>query len=187
MLEIKQKPHHRVVRSSKKLSPLFRALQKLMITCLILGVILVGAGMAYSWYNSKYGGSEVAVATLKKPTPSRQPTKPSQTGQIGASLQSISSPIAPGDNASITVHTNADANCTIAVVYNKVPAKDSGLAPKKADELGLVTWGWTVPATTPVGKWPVTVTCANLKKSGVVSGDLVVTKTPAQNQLTSAN
>lgn len=175
MLEIKKKPHQKVIHHGSKLRPLLHALRRVVTGVLVIGLILTAIGFAYTWYNSKYGEEPKVTATLKpKPKP-RERVKPSPTGPVNASVQSLTTPIMPGSNASITVHTNADANCTITVEYNKVASKDSGLIPKKADDMGLVTWGWTVPANTPVGKWPVKVTCANLKKSGMVIGDLVVT------------
>jgi hypothetical protein len=181
MLEIKQKPHQRVVHHTNKFRPIIRAVQRLLIAMTILAVILITGALIYTWYNGKYGEQPKATATLpKKSASSRQPTKPSAIGKIGVSVQFLTSPIAPGENATITVRTNADANCTIKVEYNNVLAKDSGLVPKKANEFGMATWGWTVPIGTPLGKWPVTVTCANLKYSGMVIGDLVVTKTPTR-------
>jgi hypothetical protein len=92
------------------------------------------------------------------------------------SIQSITSPVAPGDNASIYIHTNRDSKCTITAVYNNIPSKDAGLSPKTADEYGLASWSWTVESTVPVGKWPVTVTCVWNKKIAVVVGDLIVKK-----------
>lgn len=99
-----------------------------------------------------------------------------ENAPVGASVQLLTSPVAPGSNASITIKTLPITNCTISVVYDKTASKDSGLAAKISDEFGSITWAWTVEPTVPVGKWPVTVTCARGKKSGVVIGDLVVTK-----------
>lgn len=179
MLEIKQKPHQKVARHSQKLRPVARLFRKFIITSFVLCLIFAGGALAYTWFDGKYGEPPKVATMPTKPAPTRAPTKASPTGRIGASVQFITSPIVPGENATITVRTNADANCTIKAEYNKVPAKDSGLMPKKADEFGMVTWGWTVPVGTPLGKWPVTVTCANLKNSGMVIGDLVVVKKAA--------
>ncbi len=143
---------------------------------MILAVVLVSAGVIYTWYNGKYGEQPKVVSVMKKPATSKGPTKPSPVSKVNASVQTITSPIAPGENASITVRTNADAKCTIKVEYDKIAAKDSGLVPKTADEFGMVTWAWTVPVAAPIGKWPVTVTCANLKNSGMVIGYLMVAK-----------
>ncbi len=78
----------------------------------------------------------------------------------------------------MTVKTNAAAACNIKVVYDKTASTDSGLIAKVADEYGMVSWGWTVEPSVPLGKWPVKVTCANAKHSAVVQSDLVVEKPP---------
>ncbi len=164
--------HH----SHRTLKPALRIVRNIALTIVVLSGILIGCAALYTWYSGKYGEPPKAVVVAKAPVVKHTPTKPSPTGRIGASVPMLTSPVAPGENASINVHTNADAKCTIKVEYNKVVAVDSGLVPKTADEFGTVLWTWTVPATAPVGKWPVTVTCANLKNSAVVIGDLVVAK-----------
>jgi hypothetical protein len=117
----------------------------------------------------------VPVKTTTKPT-ATGPVQLAPNAKEGVAVQSLSSPVAPGENASIYIHTNRDSKCTITVVYNKIPSKDAGLAPKTADEFGLVSWSWTVEASAPVGKWPVTVTCEWNKKIAVVIDDLIVKK-----------
>jgi hypothetical protein len=101
---------------------------------------------------------------------------PAANAKVGASVQTITSPVAPGDNASITIKTTPTASCTITVVYNKIASKDSGLTQKVADDYGVVSWTWTVGGATPLGIWPATVTCVYGKNSAVVQGDLRVTK-----------
>ncbi|RWZ78317.1 MAG: hypothetical protein EOT05_00945 [Candidatus Microsaccharimonas sossegonensis] len=97
-----------------------------------------------------------------------------------ASVQSLTSPVRPGDNASISVKGNPGSTCTIKVEYNKVSSTDSGLIAKKTDEFGVITWSWFVEATVPEGKWPVTINCEYNKKTAVVIANLVVTKTLPQ-------
>jgi hypothetical protein len=116
----------------------------------------------------------VPVQTTKPKT--TEPAQPAPNAKEGVAVQSLTSPVAPGDNASIDIHTNRDSKCTITVVYNNIPSKDAGLTPKTADEYGLASWSWTVESTVPVGKWPVTVTCEWNKKIAVVIGDLIVKK-----------
>lgn len=179
MLKIKQKPHHRVIHNSKRLSPILRITRNVFVATFMLGGLLVGAAAAFTWYNGAYGEQPKVTATIRKPVKSKAPVQHSPTARVGASIQMLSSPVSPGENATMTVRTNTMANCTIKVEYNNKPAVDSGLVPKKSDEYGMVTWGWTVPAGTPLGKWPVTVLCANQKNSGQVIGDLVIVKKAA--------
>lgn len=143
-------------------------------------VLAVAAGIGYTWYMSEYGNEENQA--IQHPTKasgglqtSKRPKIP-DTATLGVSVQSITSPVVPGSNASLTVKTNPEANCSIEVAYNDVPVKDSGLVTKKADEYGIVEWTWTVPGNAPVGNWPVKATCANKKNTAVVENDLRIVK-----------
>ncbi len=143
----------------------------------VLAVLLAGAGAGYTWY---MGEQKTAAFVAETPVPSRRiemkPTKQDPNANVGVSVQTLSSPVQPGQNASISVRTNQLANCTILVKYGEVIANDSGLAKKTADEYGTISWSWTVPANAPLGKSPVKVDCANKTKSGSVTGDLIIAK-----------
>lgn len=147
----------------------------------LLLVVTAVAGIGYTWYMSEYGNEENQA--IQQPAEasggmqvSKRP-KISDTATLGVSVQSITSPVTPGSNASFTVKTNPEAMCSVEVVYNDVPVKDSGLVAKKADEYGIVEWTWTVAGNAPVGNWPVKATCANKKNSAVVENDLRIVKT----------
>lgn len=153
---------------------------KVTAVAVTLLVILVAAGVGYTWYMSQYGDNTQAIQPVPAPRSSLQNTerpKIPDTASLGASVQTITSPVVPGSNASIMVKTNPEAICTISVVYDKAQSKDSGLVQKTADEYGLVEWTWTVESTVPLGNWPVEVTCANKKNTAVVKNDLRVVKT----------
>lgn len=106
--------------------------------------------------------------------PVKKPHVPNPSAPIGAAVESLISPVKPGSNSSITVHTAPGAKCTISVKYNQVASTDTGLKPKVADDYGQVSWTWTVGPTVPPGKWPVLVSCQYLTHSAVVQGDLEV-------------
>lgn len=154
---------------------------RITASAVILLVLAVGGGVGYTWYVSQH--AEENSAAFEQPAQATggirkiEHVKPPSDAKVGASVQSITSPVVPGSNASIMVKTNPDANCTISVVYDKTSSKDSGLTEKKADEYGLVQWAWTVESTAPLGSWPVKVTCANAKNSAMVQNDLKVVKT----------
>lgn len=153
--------------------------RKTVIWAVVLLILTISLAIAYIWY---LGQQEPPTGLIKEApkAPSRPkllaPHKPKPDAVVGVSVQSLTTPVAPGANASVMIRTNPEAKCTITVIYNNVPSKDSGLVAKVADEYGMVNWTWTVPASTPVGKWPVRVTCANIKKSGVVEAKLEVKK-----------
>jgi hypothetical protein len=155
-----------------------KSIVRTLMSVVVLLVLMVGAGVGYVWYMGQHPphvqADETSVAKPIKPD--YKPTKPSPNAKESAAVQSLTSPVAPGDNASVAVRTLPDSACTITVVYDKTASKDSGLGQKTADEYGLVSWTWTVEAAVPLGKWPVTVTCAYNNKTAVVQGDLVVAK-----------
>jgi hypothetical protein len=138
-------------------------------------LLIIAGGVGYTWY---VGDKETAAIAIEEPVPSRrisiEPTKQDPNANVGVSVQMISSPVAPGANASVSIRTNQLANCTIAVTYDEIAAVDTGLANKKADAYGTVSWSWTVPQSTPKGKAKVKIDCATKKKSGSVTTDLII-------------
>ena len=138
-------------------------------------ILLVGAGILYVWLGSGEAPAPViaepkAKSQLKeKAAPTLDPKAP-----VGVSVQSVNSPVEPGQNVVLIGKTKPLAVCQIKVEYNKVPSKDSGLHEKTADQFGVIQWSWAVEETTPVGSWPITITCAKDEKSGVVVSNLEV-------------
>lgn len=154
-----------------------RFLRNTLISIGVLLVLTIGGGVAYTWYMGEYAASPTtAIAAPVEAVPRQviKPPKPSPDAPASASVQMLTSPVMPGTNASITVKTNVEAECTISVEYNKIPSTDSGLKPETADEFGIVSWAWTVEESVPLGTWPVVVTCAANDKTAVVKGELVV-------------
>lgn len=159
-----------------------RRIRNIAISVGVLLFVFVGAGVAYAYYTSLTAPPPKTI-TITKPAEKEtiKHVKIAANAPANASIQTLTSPIMPGDNASVTVKSNPGSECSIVVEYNKVPSKDSGLKSKVSDEFGMATWSWTVESTVPEGKWPVTVTCFYNKKSAVVVGNLVVSKTIAEN------
>jgi hypothetical protein len=156
---------------------ILKTIRNILISIVVLVLLVVGGGVGYTWYVGKYETpppAATAAPVAPTPAPVVTPTKPAANAKESASIQMLSSPVLPGANATVTVKTNAGSKCTIAVVYDKTPSTDSGLAQKVADEFGIVSWTWTVESTVPLGKWPVKITCLYNDQSAVVVGDLVV-------------
>lgn len=159
-----------------------KALTTLKRTLISIGVLLavaVGAGSGYVWYSGQQQ-PVVSVATAT-PTPAAAHTGPTVARQapdavMQATVQTIDSPVMPGQNVTLTVRTNTYAKCTISVTYDKVPAKDSGLMAKTAGDDGMVSWTWTVDMAAALGTWPVKVVCANEKYTAMVQADLTIAK-----------
>src|SRR5689334_10995980 len=117
-----------------------------------------------------------SIDTSAKPGNLITPTKPAPGSNIGVAVHSLSSPIAPGSQASILIRTTPTATCKITAKYKEVLSTDPGLVDKTADEYGMADWSWFVEDTVPEGKWPVEVTCTFGEKSARVIGDMVVAK-----------
>jgi hypothetical protein len=153
-----------------------RLIRNVLISALILVVLFVGAGLAYTWYMGQNTVPEVAKVIENK---SNEPvvlkhTQPGENTPESASIQSLDSPVLPGSNVSVTVRTQPFSICKISVIYDKTPSTDSGLYNKTSDDFGMVSWTWTVEDSVPLGKWPVKITCTRNDKSAVVIGDLKV-------------
>lgn len=155
----------------------FRSFRAAVISAFVLLFLVAGAGVAYAWYIGQQPNDipETPLVTEEESEPQVvEAPKPVKVQPVGVAVQLITSPIEPGDDASISIHTNPMAKCTIEVEYDKIPYSDKNLVPKEADEFGIVTWEWNVAKTTPLGTWPVTVKCKNSRYWGVAVGDLEV-------------
>jgi hypothetical protein len=143
-------------------------------------ILALGGGVAYTWYMGQQPSPPVAevapVAEVSEPVSAAKHMTPDPNAKASAAIEMLTSPVTPGMNASVSIKTNPNAECTISVVYDKTGSKDSGLVPKTADEFGMADWTWTVESTVPYGTWPVKITCTINKQSAVVQGDLVVAK-----------
>ncbi len=162
------------------ITPALRRARNIAVGTVTILVILIAAGIGYTWYmgeNAAENSQAFAVPGEVSTQSKVKLSKPDPTSKVGASIQSLTSPVVPGSNASVMIRTNPGATCVISVEYDKVPSKDSGLSQKTADEYGAVEWAWTIEASAPVGKWPVTMTCANQKNSAMTRGELEVVKT----------
>jgi hypothetical protein len=149
--------------------------RNILISSGILLLILILGALAYAWYESQYGP---AVSTaIPKSTPTVITIKHTQPGANvpeDASVETVSTPITPGSNASINLQTLSGSTCTILVTYNGVASTDTGLRPKAADDYGTVAWSWTLPASVPYGSFPIVVTCTIGKRVAVVDSSIDV-------------
>jgi hypothetical protein len=156
-----------------------KVIKQTLISAGVLLILIIGSGIAYVYFTGRSAtpdNSQAAPKVTEEKTPFTNPPQPPEDAKVGASLEYISSPVKPGENTTMSVHTNPKASCTIAVAYNNIPVVDSGLIKKTADVYGSVAWTWTVSKDAPLGKWPIKVTCANAKNSAMVQGDLVIVK-----------
>mgnify|MGYP001627533841 CR=1 FL=1 len=75
-------------------------------------------------------------------------------------ITSVTSPVRPGDTATLRAAVPAGASCSIRYVTGKgTVSKAQGLGTKKADPSGNVSWSWKIGTGTASGTGTVTVTC----------------------------
>ena len=167
-------------RESDKNKLLKRAYRWLAVL-VVLTVSMVGAGILLMWLmQPKVPDSPAVVAPVIQKPDITSPRKFGPNVPIGSAVQSISSPIAPGNNASVTLRTTEGATCSIKVVRLDTHGKelerieDSGLVDKKVDVFGVATWTWTIPNGTVLGVWQADMFCTRDDMSTRSVGELVI-------------
>jgi hypothetical protein len=154
-----------------------------VIIVVVVLIIAIVAGLIYVWLM----GLQAKPLTTTTAQTTTQPAfitphKVPDNVEIGSSIQSLSSPISPGDNASLTVRTTESAVCKVKIIHLDDSQKelarvtDSGLGDKTADEFGMVTWTWTMPSNVAIAKWSADIYCTRGDKSTHSVGDIVVQK-----------
>ena len=158
-----------------------RVVRNIGISIVVLLLLVLGAGVAYTWYMGQETSSAASAPPVQPVvTAAATSTKsrvPAPDAPASASIQQLTSPASPGGTVDLTVRSNPTATCKIAVEYsNKQPGTSPALIEKATDDFGMVDWQWTVDATAPKGKAAVTVTCSlDEKRSAVIRGDLDIT------------
>lgn len=152
-----------------------------IISIVLLLVIFVGSGVAYTYFLGPDSSQNPALAAPVHAPVERKikPTQLAANAKVSASVQTITSPVQQGSNASVSIRTNAGSKCSVSVIYDKAASADSGLGPKVADEFGTVSWTWTVEESAAIGIWPVKVTCVLNAQSAVVQANVHIIKQEA--------
>src|SRR5437870_11972392 len=78
--------------------------------------------------------------------------------QLEVKLVSLTSPVSPGNPATIAISTTPGADCLISVFYMSGPSIANGLFLQSADTKGQVSWTWLVGSNTTPGTWPIHIT-----------------------------
>ena len=161
----------------------------ILFASFVVLVVLIAAGLAYTWWAGQQPvpTQETVEETDSLPRPTQvEPRTLPPDAPVSLSSQLLTTPVLPGENASLTVKTNPLAECEITVTYGDLgdetaQSTDSGLRPRAADPFGIVTWTWTVESNRPLGDWPVEVTCANEAKSGYLRLTLTIGQDETQS------
>lgn len=170
--ELKNSPA--TYRGQQRLRRKRTAMIAFVLILVLLLLVTVGV-VIYNWYVGQNAKVTVVDTPSKITNVITKPKAIAQNQAVGVYITSLTSPLAAGSNASVSIRTLPEAACSIEVLYNGMKSTDTGLAPKVADEYGYAGWSWTVEKGQPVGKWPVNITCAHNDTSGFMRGDLVIT------------
>ena len=153
----------------------------ILFACFVVIVLLVAAGFAYTWWvGQQPAPAAEVIETVGDVRPAIvEPRELPPDAPVGVSSQLLTTPVLPGENASLTIKTNPGATCEITVTYGELGEEsarstDSGLRPREADKFGMITWTWTVEPNRPLGTYPVETTCATEQKSGYLRVSLTV-------------
>ncbi|MBE3142117.1 MAG: MBL fold metallo-hydrolase, partial [Thermoplasmata archaeon] len=95
-------------------------------------------------------------------TPTRIPTVPVSGGLV---IVSVTSPVSPGANATLTAKASPNASCSITVYTKSGVSTAQGLDPKNADANGNVSWTWKVGTRTTPGTYNINVSCNNVTQT----------------------
>lgn len=162
------------MRKSKLRIP--KPLSRVLIGIVALIILFIGAGLAYTYFDEPdtvENDSDVETAQQFY-EPSLNDNEPGPDANVGVSVQMLTSPVAPGSNATFKVRTLRGAECDITVEYDGIESQDTGLMTKTADRFGMASWTWTVEETVPHGEWPIEVLCSRNEQSGMMRADLEV-------------
>lgn len=163
-----------VIKKPKK--PIGKSIRGFFIASIVLASVCLIVGVVYIWYTGRNDDGKFkdmqAAETITAPT--IKASKVADNAPVGVSIQSVSSPVTPGSVVSVAVRTKPEAECTIKLEVDKKVVSDTNFIKKIANEYGGADWEWTLSSSTPVGKWPVTITCQKDKSIGVVSDEIEI-------------
>lgn len=158
-----------------------RRIRRTFLTVVLLALLIAIAALIYVWlFPPKPDPAMVPIPKGPQVPADFTPTKFGENVPIGSAIQSITTPVNPGDNASIILRTTERSICSIAVVHiddygkKRRQLEDSGLIDKKADEYGVVSWTWTMPADAALAEWRANIYCKRDNMSTESIGRIVV-------------
>lgn len=156
----------------------FGALRKVIGSVSAVVILVTGGGFILGWWGGPQP-EQGAVLAKQTETIATQPTSETPIDSMSVSIESLLTPVPQESNADMTIKTVPGAKCVIKVTYAGVASTDEGLVPKTASQSGRVDWMWTVEPSTPLGTWPVDVTCTHDGQSATAHGSIVVSEPPA--------
>jgi hypothetical protein len=139
-------------------------------------VAACGSGLAPVATPEGLLASQAATVAPPTPTPTPAPTPDPTPLPMDVTSEAFTDTAAQNKTASVTVRTEAQAKCTIEVLYDSGPSQAAGLDPKSATSAGKVIWSWRVGSNTAPGVYPVTIVCTLDDHEGTLELDFTVTR-----------
>ncbi len=118
----------------------------------------------------------LAPALAKGPAASTAAKTADAKKTLDVSITKLTSPIKPGDDATVAIKTDPGALCKIEVKLKSGPSTAAGLKSQRADDKGVATWSWKIAPNAAVGQWPVTINTSLKGAKGTASGTLKIAK-----------
>lgn len=113
---------------------------------------------------SSPGSAPPTAAAPAPPTTAAASPPPSSTS--GVRIESVSSPVARGSEASLVAQASPNAACDLTVTLpSGAQSQSQGLGPGAADATGRVEWTWRTGTRTTPGTATATVTCGSASAS----------------------
>jgi hypothetical protein len=84
----------------------------------------------------------------------------SKSSYFSIEIVDVTSPVCPGENATLQALTTPGAPCDIEVHYKSGLSEASGLYTRTADSDGYVPWTWKVGTRTTPGSWKIVVSAS---------------------------
>ncbi len=111
----------------------------------------------------------ITATASSSPAPASSPSTQATTATVttrpaqpaaGVTIKSVTSPVAPGQIASLVAQTSPGAACSLAVTLpSGATSQSQGLGPATAGSSGVATWSWKIGTRTKAGTATATVTC----------------------------
>lgn len=168
---VSQKSYRRIHRFAERTK---RPVARVLAAGFFMLLAVLIAGLLYVWFSGQDSTVTVPHDTgdfVEKPK-LPVPTAPSESTQVGVSVQAYSPQMERGATNAIAVRTRKLATCSIKKEVQKITSSDPYLDTKQADEYGMVYWSWKTDLSSPSGEYTLHITCSYGEKSGYYRLDI---------------
>lgn len=114
-------------------------------------------------------GQAAVPVTASTPAPTATRAATQAAPQTGIRFTSLSSPVKPGQEATLTASVPPGASCMLKYAPPPdTPNPTTSILAKIADDRGNVSWSWNIPSNTKKGRGVVVVSCGAIEMSAFI-------------------